>query len=135
MKIVMLAIILVGFFACASRTVERNVPQPRLGGTTSPLEFTGTITERLESPRVWCGIIATFQGVRYRVDAGAEGLVPGSECIVYHALVGPPLCEKSEPVLSHNIFRVGKQLRLKCERHSSGDLVGWERSDSARPVR
>ena len=59
---------------------------------------------------------------------------PG-ERVVYHALVGPPLCERDEPILSQRIFRVGQRLRVKGERTPAGDFVGWEQAESVQILR
>lgn len=73
-----------------------------------------------------------FQGIRYRVESVDSGPIEPGEQVVYHALVGPPLCERDEPILSQSIFRVGQKLRVKAERTPAGDFVGWEQAENAQ---
>jgi hypothetical protein len=51
--------------------------------------------------------------------------------VVFHALVGPPLCEADEPILSRKIFQVGQTLRIKAQRTKAGAFVGWEQAENA----
>jgi hypothetical protein len=122
---------------CGSSTANVAAPQPEdpWRGARAPVVFQGLVLERLPSPEVWCGIVATFQGVRYRVDSVASGPMEPGERVVYHALVGPPLCERDEPVLSREIFRVGQRLRVSCERTEAGEFVGWEQPGSVEVLR
>ena len=77
-----------------------TIPQPTdaFNGMRTSIEFEGVILERLPSPRAWSGIFAWFQGVRYQVETVSSGPIKKGEHVVYHVLVGPPLCEDSEPI-------------------------------------
>ncbi|HEX5138938.1 MAG TPA: hypothetical protein VFY93_18350 [Planctomycetota bacterium] len=114
---------------CASHALA---PQPDSRERTAQVTFEGLVMERLPSAGAWCGVAATFQGVRYRVDTVESGPMEPGQQVVYHALVGPPLCERDAPVLSREIFRVGQRLRVECERTAKGEFVAWERAESVQ---
>ena len=104
-----------------------NMMSPRI-----PVVFQGVVVERLHSDGSWCGYAATFQGIRYRAEKIESGPLKTGEVVVFHALVGPPLCEPDTPELSRTIFKVGQRLRIKAELTSDGDLLGWEAADNAQ---
>ena len=122
---------------CTSNGHFTRIQQPKdaFSGSNAPVVFEGIVTERLRSPRIWCGVLATFQGVRYRVDKVTSGLMEPGERVVYHALVGPPLCEQDEAILSRSIFRLGQRLRVVGERTPSGEFVAWEQAENVRILR
>ncbi len=121
-----------------SRAPLRHViPQPRdaFSNRNSPVVFEGVVLERLESPMRWCGISASFQGVRYRVEAVNSGPISLSEQVIFHVLAGPPLCEKELPVLSKSIFRKGRKLIVRAEMTPAGDYVGWEHAGDVQVLK
>src|SRR5262245_30009468 len=100
-------ILLIALTGCAStqQAVPILTPRGYLSGTNTPVEFDGVILERLPSPRIWCGLFATFQGIRYRVESVISGPIEPGEQIVYYHLLGPPVCERNEPILSKKLFQ------------------------------
>ncbi len=118
--------------ACLGFAAPDGQPRRAFEGKNVRIEFEGVVLERLSSPKIWSGGFATFQGIRYSVAKVISGPMKPGEHIVYHVLVGPPLCERDEPVLSYRIFKVGQRLRVKAERTPAGDYVGWEKANSVR---
>jgi len=112
------------------------IPQPRIdfAAPTEPVVFVGTVVRRLESPGFWAGYMASFQGVVYRVEKVESGPMKPGEQTVFHVLVGGPLCEDT-PIVSRKIFRVGQRLKIKAERTSFGDYVGWEQAENVEIVK
>ena len=121
---------------CASTESDRIIPQPKdaFSGKNTPVVFEGVVRERLEPPGHWSGAFAAWQGVRYHVDLVVSGPMELGDVIVYHAVVGPPLCEPDKPELSRSIFRVGQKLRVKAERTPAGDFVVWEQAENVRII-
>ena len=103
-----------------------DVPEPTHGSVrnvdwTDPVpgaktvRFEGRILRRLKSPRVWCGIVATRQGVEVELLRCIEGKAPcivGGKVVVYYLLVGPPQTEKDDPILNLKTFGVGQHLSI-----------------------
>lgn len=116
---------------------EERVPRPDFFSVEKserqPVEFAGVVVTRLASDHFWCGYSASYQGVRYQIERVIAGpMQVGETVVVFHALVGPPLCEADEPILSKEIFKVGQRLRIKAERTKAGEFVGWEQADNAK---
>jgi hypothetical protein len=127
------AIVAVGLLSAAGlvqTAAGSDRPRRAFEGKNVRVEFEGVVLERLPSPRIWSGVLATFQGIRYRVDKVLAGPTKPGDQIVYHVLVGPPLCESGEAILSQRIFKVGQRLHVRAERTPAGDYVGWENADS-----
>jgi hypothetical protein len=95
-------------------------------GAAEPIEFEGVVLERGPPPGCWAGLFLSFQGVRYKVTRVLAGPVTSEEIVVFHAVVGPPLCEPDRPELSRTVFKVGNPLRVKGERNRSGYFFSWE---------
>lgn len=117
---------------CSGLGAQEGQPRRAFEGKNAPVEFEGVVLKRLPSPRIWSGGFATFQGVRYSVTKVVSGPMEPGDHIVYHVLVGPPLCERNEPVLSRRIFRVGPKLHVRGEGTPAGDCVGWEKANSVQ---
>jgi len=122
---------------CGTRSASTAIPQPRdaFSQQNEAAAFEGVVLERLPSPGFWAGFFSSFQGIRYKVTRVLAGPVTDGEIVVYHVLVGPPLCEKDEPVLSKAIFKVGNRLRVKAERTPAGDYVSWEQASNVTVLR
>ena len=105
-------------------------PVPHVNGVlTDPapgaktVRFEGRILRRLKSPRVWCGIVATRQGVEVELLRCIEGKAPcivGGKVVVYYLLVGPPQTEKDDPILNLKTFAVGQHLTIHAYQDKPG---------------
>ena len=87
------------------------------------VRFEGRILRRLKSPRVWCGIVATRQGVEVELLHCIEGKAPctvGESVVVYYLLVGPPQTERDEPILNLKTFAVGQRLSIRAYQDKPG---------------
>jgi hypothetical protein len=117
------------------REVPPEVDRPRavFSQPRTPVAFQGVVLERKKSDGYWSGVLEAYQAVRYRVESVESGpMAPTGEVLVFHALVGPPLCEADVPELSQAVFKVGQRLHVKAERTAAGDYVCGNDPQSVR---
>lgn len=149
MSVMVLGVLAAGLAACEAtpraadpglrgeRHVPGEVERPREVFTQprTPVVFQGVVLERKKSDGFWSGVLEAYQAVRYRVEAVESGpMAPTGEVVVFHALVGPPLCEADVPELSKTIFKVGQRVQVQAERTAAGDYVCGNGAESVRPL-
>ncbi len=103
------------------RNVDFVLTDPLPGAKT--IRFEGLILRRLKSPRIWCGVVATWQGVEVELLRCIEGKAPctvGEKVVVYYLLVGPPQTEKDDPILNLKTFAVGQHLTIHAYQDKPG---------------
>jgi len=87
-----------------------------------------------ESPRIWCGTLATRQEVTYEVVETVAGKGDGTEVRVGHYLVaGSPLVVPDDPVVRPSMFYPGARILLLLNRDGESWIVRDE-DCGARPI-